>query len=51
MFNEYLYNFIHTSGFGEAYKTYIDVKNISGVVDVSCLASLILVQIHMHIPV
>ena len=36
VFDEYLYDFIHTSGFGDAYKVYIDVKNSSGVdIDVS----------------
>ena len=35
VFDEYLYNFIHTSGFGGAYKSFIDVTNSSGGVNVS----------------
>ena len=39
MFNQYLYNFVHTSGFGDGYKSYIEVRNNTGAVDVryACL--------------
>ena len=35
VFNQYLYNFVHTSGFGDGYKSYIEVRNNTGAVDVS----------------